>query len=134
MNYISRLDLSANAVPEEKSLVFTIDNKEDTELTIERFIMYLDTYRNDITCVVFNGGEDEYDLPLYLDIVKSYKLKTCLYTDKKKVDRQITSKLNYIKVGRYIESMGSLYESTTNQRMYDLDNDEDITYKFLEMR
>jgi len=133
MNYISRLDLSENAVPEEKSLVFTIDNKEDAELTIERFIMYLDTYRNDITCVVFNGGEDEYDLPLYLDIVKSYKLKTCLYTDKKKVDRQITSKLNYIKVGRYIESMGSLYESTTNQRMYDLDNDEDITYKFWEM-
>ena len=133
MNYISRLDLSANAVPEEISLVFTIDNNEDTELTIERFIMYLDTYRNDITCVVFNGGEDEYDLPLYLDIVKSYKLKTCLYTDKKKVDRQITSKLNYIKVGRYIESMGSLYESTTNQRMYDLDNDEDITYKFWEM-
>lgn len=133
MNYTSRIDLSANTVPEEKSLVFTIDNNEETELTIERLIMYLDTYRDEITCVVFNGGENEYDLPLYLDIVRSYKLKTCLYTDKKKVDRQIMSKLNYIKTGRYIESMGGLYESTTNQRMYNLDTDEDITYKFWEM-
>ena len=133
MNYTSRIDLSANTVPEEISLVFTIDNNEETELTIERFIAYLDTYRDEITCVVFNGGENEYDLPLYLDIVKSYKLKTCLYTDKEKVDRQIMSKLNYIKVGEYIEDMGCLYENTTNQRMYDLDNDEDITYKFWEV-
>ena len=134
MNYTCRVDLSANAVPENNSLVFTIDKNSECELTIELFVEYLESYRDEITCVVFKDGEDEYDLPLYLDIVKSYRLKTCLYTDKKKVDRQITSKLNYIKVGRYIESMGSLYESTTNQRMYNLDTDEDITYKFWEMR
>lgn len=133
MNYICRIDLSANAVPGNNSLVFTIDKNSEYELTIELFVEYLELHRNDVTCVVFKDGEDEYDLPLYLDIVKSYKLKACLYTDKKKVDRHIMSKLNYIKTGRYIESMGSLYESTTNQRMYDLDSDEDITYKFWEM-
>lgn len=133
MNYICKVDLSANAVPGNNSLVFTIDKNSEYELTIELFVEYLESYRDDITCVVFKDGEDEYDLPLYLDIVKSYRLKTCLYTDKKKVDRHIMSKLNYIKTGRYIESMGDLYESTTNQRMYDLDSDEDITYKFWEM-
>ena len=91
-----------------------------------------------ISCVLFYGGEWKMSRLIELiKIVKSYKLKVCLYTgltleevcmDKK----ELLDVLDYIKVGRWIESKGGLNKKTTNQKLYKLENGNlvDITNKF----
>lgn len=137
-------------VPKEISLLFSItgcplrcngchskelwDKNNGDILDNNVLISSIEKYLGMITCVVFLGGEWHDDLFALLDICKSYSLKTCLYTGLNDVDVKIKSKLNYLKTGRWIESLGGLDSSKTNQRFVDLDTKKDLTYIFQEKK
>lgn len=102
------------------------------QLTIEKLTDLINKNKY-ITCVLFYGGLwNKMALISLLNIVKSYNLKTCLYTGYKlnDVPEEIIELLDYLKVGKYVEELGTLMFKTTNQKMFDLNNKTDITYKF----
>jgi len=102
-----------------------------TDLSLSRFETILRDNLGLATCVLFMGGEDEDDLPDFLERARSYGYKTCMYTGLKtvgEIDYRISSKLDYCKVGRW-EGLG-LRELGTNQRFYDLKTGEDLTGRF----
>ncbi len=92
----------------------------------------LNKYNNLISCVCFMGGDQNQDELLYcLQKAKKKKLKTCLYTgndDINSISNEIIKNLDYIKIGRYIEKFGGLNCKTTNQEMFDLNNNEEIFF------
>lgn len=94
-------------------------------------------YVNDITCVCFMGGDSEpksiNSLAIYIH--EEYpQLKVAWYSGRTRIPHNIKkSDFDYIKVGPYIEHLGCLKSSTTNQRLYkkaDGDDFEDITKLF----
>ena len=92
----------------------------------------LNKYNNLISCVCFMGGDQNQDELLYcLQKAKKKKLKTCLYTgndDINSISNEIIKNLDYIIIGRYIEKFGGLNCKTTNQKMFDLNNNEEIFF------
>lgn len=92
----------------------------------------LEKYGNLISCVCFMGGDQNQDeLLCCLSKVKERKLKTCLYTgndDIKSISKEIIKNLDYVKIGRYIEDLGGLDCETTNQKMFDLNNNKEIFF------
>ena len=77
------------------------------------------------TCVLFMGGDDPEhleSLKLCLDICKKAGYKVALYTgvELDKVDKELLTLLDFIKVGPYIKEYGGLASPTTNQRLYKL--------------
>lgn len=98
-----------------------------------------------ITCVAFMGGDSD---PGYVNmlagIIKTSGLLMAWYSGRQELSKDIDIKnFNFIKLGPYIEELGSLKSPTTNQRMYEvrmcreLDEEgnpiyglEDITNKF----
>ena len=92
----------------------------------------LNMYDGLITCVCFMGGDqNESELLECLKIVKQRKLKTCIYTGKYFINNfryDVINNLDFIKTGKYIEELGGLNCSTTNQRMYDLNNNKEIFF------
>ena len=93
-------------------------------------------YQDLITCVCFMGGDQNLsELAKLLYLVKSYGLKTALYTGE--ADSHIIAAisnlpLDYIKYGPYIEKYGAISTPTTNQVMLKRNGSkwEDITYVF----
>ena len=88
-----------------------------------------------ITCFCFMGeGNDEDALLNCMKHVKQNypELKVAIYSGGKEVNTNYLNYLTYYKVGPYIEEFGPLNKETTNQRLYEVvDNDlNDITYKF----
>lgn len=79
-------------------------------------------YVGHITCVCFMGGDQNPDeLVDAIDICRYEGLKTCLYTGKESVRWDILPKLNYLKLGPYVEERGGLSSPTTNQRFYKIE-------------
>ena len=108
-------------------------NAPKTEFSVGMLQTYLDKYKDTISNVLFFGGEWEHDtLMEMLKIVKLYNLKTTLYTglEYDDVDKRLFAHLDYLKVGGYIAELGALDKTTTNQRLYNLNEDKDITYLF----
>jgi len=86
-----------------------------------------------ISCVLFLWWDWHRDeLIEMLDLVISMWLKTALYTSMEldEVDSFLLANLNYIKTWPYKFDLGGLSSLSTNQRMYNLDTQEDITYLF----
>lgn len=141
-------DITFQEVPDEVSLVFNITNcpglcdgchspwlrgdygrplLED----INRIIL---KYKEMITCVCFMGeGRDRDELKRAVDIVHSYKLKSCIYSgsDENHWEQYHT---DYFKFGSYKPDKGGLSSPDTNQRLYHYTRStgeyEDITFKF----
>ena len=98
----------------------------------------IEKYKGLITCVCFMGGDqNQIDLLGLLKTVQKYGLKTALYTGLGFVNNlsiRILGNLNYLKTGKYDDSLGGLDSPTTNQRMrkwnYSTGQWDDITYKF----
>lgn len=86
------------------------------------------------------GGDDDRQidsLALNLAACKAYGFKTALYSgfelEHALEHPDLLYLLDYIKVGPYIEELGGLKETTTNQRLYKIVDGkitEDITNKF----
>ena len=148
--------LSFQEVPGETSLAISISNcpfrcagchsaylQTDVGhiLTTNCLLEFLSKYKSPhtgaytVTCVVFFGGEQHhYKFIELANFVNSLNLQVCLYTGAELTDihPDILNVCRYIKTGPYISSMGGLTSRTTNQRMYALLTQTDITHKFWE--
>lgn len=145
------MEIVFQEIPDEISLAINITNcpnlcpschspwlREDIGEVLTREIIdnAINKYKNQITCIVFMGGdnsfEDIIDLSYY--IKESHKeIKTAWYSGKNKIPNlQPNNPLNYIKIGEYQEERGGLNNPKTNQKLYKLENGEiqDITYRF----
>ena len=141
-------------VPDEVSLAFVMTGcphrcskchsmelweEKGKELDLSHLIAELDNSEG-ITCVVFMGGEwYPWQLYLALGYCQHKGFKTALYTGKEleefkwEITASLLDVLDYLKVGPYKEELGGLQCKTTNQRMYKVEQDgnlTDITYKF----
>ena len=96
----------------------------------------LNRYDGLITCVCFMGGDQNpIELLNGLNIVHQYGLKTCLYTGRSSITSLtadgITSSLDYVKTGRYIQDFGGLDNPNTNQKFYKRIDGDMINYTHL---
>lgn len=93
-------------------------------------------YEGMLSCVCFMGGDQNTDelSELIKKVKHEYGLKTCVYSgsNQPNVFNNIIQYLDYLKIGEYIEKVGGLNKSDTNQRFYEIKNGEldDVTYKF----
>lgn len=100
------------------------------ESTIENLI---NTYGGAITCICFMGGDAAPDeLCKLAKVVKQYNKKTAWYSGRPNVYEEAINSFDYIKIGQYIDSLGGLTSSKTNQRFYKIENSNmiDITNSF----
>lgn len=140
-------------VPDEISVAFPIagcplkcsgcsykpfESSATVELSDELYTNLLRHNKGLATCVVFFGGEWELRrLKELVAIAKDMGYNVCLYSGVgsleqfRKIFKDFTDELDYIKVGSYIKELGGLKSPTTNQRMYF--KSTDITYKFRRM-
>lgn len=76
-----------------------------------------------ITCVLFLGGDASYNTILhYAKIVKNMRLKVAWYSGKTTLPITDAKYFDYIKIGSYVEKLGALDKTTTNQRFYAIEN------------
>lgn len=113
---------------------YTWDAEYGTVLTEGRLTSILNKYGGVVSCVLFYGGE--WDTPSLLQLVglcKRLGYKVALYTGREieQLSKDLIGSLTYLKVGAWVSDLGGLNSPTTNQRMFDVqDNFKDITYKF----
>lgn len=102
----------------------TFDKNFGDELTTKTLDKMIAKHKY-VSCVLFYGGEWYMDeLEGFLKHIKAKGIKTCLYTGRELdyFSKEFLLNLDFIKVGRYIESLGGLKEPNTNQRFYRLSN------------
>ncbi|VBB46052.1 conserved hypothetical protein [uncultured Paludibacter sp.] len=99
----------------------------------------LQKYSDAITCVCFMGGDSDPKEVCRLSnfVLRSTdkKIKTAWYSGFNKLnDPTYADSFNYIKLGEYMEKYGGLNKTTTNQRLYKIENGEmiDITVNMQE--
>ena len=100
----------------------------------------IEKYKGLITCVCFMGGDQNFhEVVKCFKIIKSYGLKTCLYSGLDSFPQHMTPGVfDYIKLGHYDANAGGLDKPTTNQMFWKLSIDEqstltkfeNLTYKF----
>ena len=100
-----------------------------TELTNE-VLDELINKNNGISCVLLLGeGNDRSRL---IDIAKrvrnEHKLAVALYSGRDNVEEDVWNAFDYVKIGRYVASLGPINKVTTNQRLYK--SGKDITNLF----
>ena len=100
----------------------------------------IEKYKGLITCVCFMGGDQNLrEVIQCFKTIKSYGLKTCLYSGLDELPPHMPSGVfDYIKLGHYDNQLGGLDKLTTNQIFLQLSIDKkngltkivDLTYKF----
>lgn len=109
-------------------------------LTSERLLGLVASYADAITCVGFQGGDNDPDAlcQLATTLRQTYpKIKVGWYSGRTQMEKVDLALFDYIKIGPYIEELGPLTVRTTNQRMYRVDHSAsgpselvDITSRF----
>jgi anaerobic ribonucleoside-triphosphate reductase activating protein len=105
------------------------------ELDPRYFNQLISQYSKYMSCVLFMGGEWELSTLISLiDIAKQRQKKTALYTglELSEVPEILKSKLDYLKYGPYISTLGGLNSKTTNQRLLNLKTNEILNSFFTE--
>lgn len=110
-------------------------------LTTDALDKMICRYEDNITCICFMGGDSDkkevYRLAEYV-FDKYPKLKIAWYTGQDQLDDDFPKNIfDYVKVGRFIKSKGSLDNPNSNQYMIKKSEDNiwhDITYKFYGMK
>ena len=103
----------------------------------DNFISLIELYGSQISCVCFLG--EGRNTPLeheeffyFTEQVRTFNLKTCLYSGRDIFPEEWMKIFDYVKVGSYRAEAGDLFCSETNQRFY-LNQEgifTDITEKF----
>ena len=106
-------------------------------LTTDAVVRFVEEYGDDMTCVAFMGGDAE---PEYIGQLAQFihdkfpKYKVAWYSGRIRLPKEITKEdFDYIKIGPFLQHLGSLRERTTNQRLYRRMPDNtfvDITSRF----
>lgn len=110
----------------------TLDS--DTVKSIVRY--HAITEKEPITTILFFGGDHDPEfISLLEEVWEEYYMQfsLALYTGvetKEEVSPYLRRYLRYLKVGSYKESLGPITSNTTNQRLWDLSKNLDITHKF----
>lgn len=135
-------------VPDEISLAFNITGCpwrcegchsknlwEDTGRVLDDDIYnIIDEHRDEISCVLFMGGDHERgEILSLIDRLRFLYpgLKIAMYTGDDNPPKSIWDAVDYLKVGHYVEELGGLDKKTTNQRMYKISHiHKDITERF----
>ncbi|MFC3152062.1 anaerobic ribonucleoside-triphosphate reductase activating protein [Litoribrevibacter euphylliae] len=134
-------DVVFQELPHHISLAFTIhgcpfacagchsehtwDAESGNALTDDAFLAYLSQYQGLISAVVFLGGEwNRQALTNKLKLAKAQGLTTCLYTGGNHVARSLRAHLDFVKLGPWIETLGGLDSTITNQRFIELKDGE----------
>lgn len=100
-------------------------------LTNQKFESLIIKYKGLITCILFFGGEwSASDLIEKLVLAKKYGLKTCLYTGEEKISEEISTRLDYLKTGPWIEALGGLDSKMTNQKFIDVKSQTILNHWF----
>lgn len=100
------------------------------ELTIEKLENIIKTNKF-ATCICFMGGDQkELELIKFLKYIKNKKLKTALYSGSNVTNIKFYEYLDYYKFGEYKEELGGLNNPNTNQRIFEINKEKNITYKF----
>lgn len=101
------------------------------ELTAERLLALVAGYDGAITCVGFQGGDNDPAALCALAAVlrQNYpKVKVGWYSGRQELAEAIDLALfDYVKLGPWVAEQGPLSSRTTNQRMYRIDHAEDCT-------
>ncbi len=147
MKFVS-FDIVFQEIPGEVTLAINISNcpnrckgchsphlQEDigAVLNEDALTSLLEKYGNAITCVCFMGGDSSPEEVLTLaKLVKQFHKKTAWYSGKSELYKNAQLYFDYIKVGKYVEELGGLNSSATNQRLYKIEDETmtDITNKF----
>ncbi len=132
-----------NEIPDEVTLVFEITNcpyhctgchsqhlwQDIGELlSKERFLEIYNKYAGLITNIAFFGGDHhENELVELLELCQKLNVKTTLWTGADCVNKNISSRLTYLKTGRYDPQCGGLDRPTTNQKLVNLMTGESIS-------
>ena len=113
------------------------DETKGVDLTVSVLEHLLEDYRDKCSCVCIFGGEHGSNtLSLICDLALSMGYTTALYSGYNKlwdIPYTVLKKLDYLKLGEYVQELGGLAEKTTNQRMYRIDEfgiPKDITKEF----
>lgn len=142
-------DIVFQEIPDEVTLAINITNcpnlcvgchsphlRENIGENLDEYFLsiLLEKYKNSITCICFMGGDanvkEVAQLANFVREKTKGVLKTGWYSGKNKLsDNALIHNFNYIKLGEYIETKGSLKKKTTNQRLYQITHNEmvDIT-------
>ncbi len=130
-------DIVCQEVPEEVSLAVNISGcpnrcpgchspwlweDEGEPMTEELLERLISKYERAITCVCFMGGDaapDEIEDAVTSIKTKYPQLKTAWYSGKAAPPEGFdVKKLDFLKLGPYIEALGGLKSPTTNQALY----------------
>lgn len=98
------------------------------EAAIDSFVS---EFGADITCIAFMGGDAE---PETIDSLAQYirkrhpRYRVAWYSGRIRISPRISRQhFDYIKIGPYIAHLGSLTKPTTNQRLYKVVPDGELT-------
>lgn len=107
------------------------------ELTLERLASIIRIYRSGITCLCLMGGDgDTKTLELLARSLRTAfpTLRLAWYSGRQQLPEGMdVSVWDYVKLGPYIPTRGSLKNPTTNQRLFRVLSDttlEDLTFRF----
>jgi anaerobic ribonucleoside-triphosphate reductase activating protein len=94
-------------------------------MKMEKYL--LEKYGNAVTCVCFMGGDSNPNeierLSVFLREKTNNCIKTAWYSGKQQLPAHCSLQhFDYIKLGPYIEQLGGLNRTTTNQRFYRIEN------------
>ena len=145
-------DIVFQEIPDEVTLAVNITNcpnrcegchsphlQEDIgeELSEAQIISLMDKYSSAITCFCFMGGDAD---PLEVNRLARFirvrypELKTAWYSGCVKLPKGIdTRSFQFIKLGGYDEELGTLKSETTNQHLFQVQQNgelKDISYMF----
>lgn len=86
---------------------------------------------NGISCVCLMGGDHEFESILELGkAIKKFGLKAAWYSGKDILEDEALEVFDYIKLGRFIESLGGLDSPVTNQKMLKIEKDRIGVYSY----
>ena len=107
------------------------------ELNEERIITLMDKYASAITCFCFMGGDgDPQRVAELANFMRLHypEIKMAWYSGCAKLPEGFDIRdFRYIKLGGYIEQLGSLKSETSNQHLFEIQQDsymKDISYLF----
>ena len=139
-------DIVCQEIPDEISLAVNISccpnrcpgchspwlwSNEGEDMAEEMLSLLIGKYSAAITCFCFMGGDAEpFEVMRLAQWIKSRwpHIKTAWYSGKADLpDGFVTSSMDYIKLGPYIEALGGLKSPDTNQALYRISADGSMT-------
>ncbi len=91
---------------------------------------FIEKFGTDITCIAFMGGDND---PKGVNILAQYiheehpQFKVAWYSGRTVIAAVVNKQdFDYIKIGPYIKHLGPLKSSTTNQRLYRIEENGDM--------